>query len=154
MTKVASTLTERLAPLVQTMGYELLGCEYHGQGKHSLLRVYIDSETGVTLTDCSRVSEQLSAVLDVEDPIRGHYSLEVSSPGIDRPLFELAHYQKQIGNKLKVRTYTPIQNQRNFVGSLLRVDGNNICLLVGTEERILPFSDIEKANVMAQIGGK
>lgn len=154
MTKVASTLTERLAPLVQTMGYELVGCEYHGQGKYSVLRVYIDSEAGITVTDCSRVSQQLSAILDVEDPIPGHYSLEVSSPGIDRPLFELAQYQKQIGNKLKVRTYTPIQNQRNFVGVLLRVEGSDIYLLVGTEERILPFSDIEKANVMAEICGK
>jgi ribosome maturation factor RimP len=92
--------------------------------------------------------------LDVEDPIRGNYSLEVSSPGVDRPLFEITHYQKQVGMRLKVRTYTPIQNQRNFVGVLLRVEGNDIYLLVGTEERILPFSDIEKANVVADICGK
>jgi ribosome maturation factor RimP len=147
MTKTAATLNERLTPLVQAMGYEFVGCEYHSQGRHSVLRIYIDSETGTTLADCSRVSEQLSAVLDVEDFIRGHYSLEVSSPGIDRPLFEIAHYQKQIGNRLKVRTYVPIQNQRNFAGILLRVEENNIYLLVETEEKILPFSDIEKANV-------
>lgn len=154
MTKVATTLRDRLAPLVQTMGYEFVGCEYHGQGRYSVLRVYIDSETGITLTDCSRVSEQLSAILDVEDPIPGKYSLEVSSPGVDRPLFEITHYQKQIGNRLKVRTYTPIQNQRNFVGVLLRVEGNDIYLLVGAEERMLPFSDIEKANIVADIRGK
>ncbi len=154
MTKVATTLSERLAPIVQTMGFELVGCEYHGQGKYSVLRVYIDSEAGITVTDCSRVSEQLSAILDVEDPIRGNYSLEVSSPGVDRPLFEITHYQKQVGQRIKVRTYTPIQNQRNFVGVLLRVEGNDIYLLVGKEERILPFSDIEKANVVADICGK
>ncbi len=155
MTKAATALSERLAPLVRTMGYELLGCEYHGQGRYSILRVYIDNERGITITDCSRVSEQLSAILDVEDPIRGQYSLEISSPGVDRPLFEIAHYQKQIGNRLKVRTYTPIQNQRNFVGVLLRVEENNIYLLVGTEERMLPFSDIEKANIVADdIRGK
>lgn len=154
MTKMATTLRDRLAPLVQTMGYEFVGCEYHGQGRYSVLRVYIDSETGITLTDCSRVSEQLSAVLDVEDPVPGKYSLEVSSPGMDRPLFEIAHYQKQIGHWLKVRTYTPIQNQRNFVGVLLRVEGNEIYLLVGAEERMLSFSNIEKANRVADIRRK
>ncbi len=153
MTKAAA-LSERLAPLVRTMGYELLGCEYRTQGRFSVLRVYIDSEAGITLTDCSRVSEQLSAILDVEDPIRGRYSLEVSSPGVDRPLFEIAQYEKQIGKRLKIRTFAPIQNQRNFAGVLLRVEGSDICLLVGAEERTLPFSDIEKANVVADIGGK
>jgi ribosome maturation factor RimP len=148
MTNIATTLSKRLAPLMQNMGYELLGCEYHSQGRHSVLRVYIENETGITVADCSRVSEQLSAVLDVEDPIRGHYSLEVSSPGIDRPLFELAHYQKQIGQCLKVRTCKPIQNQRNFTGVLLRIESDNIYLLVDKEEKIVPFSDIEKANVV------
>ena len=154
MTKVATTLRDRLAPLVQAMGCEFVGCEYHSQGRYSILRVYIDSEAGITLTDCSRVSEQLSAILDVEDPIRGQYSLEVSSPGVDRPLFEIAHYQKQLGNKLKVRTSTPVRNQRNFVGVLLRVEGNGIYLLVGAEERMLPFADMEKANIVADIRGK
>lgn len=152
MTTIAKTLSERLAPLVKTMGYELLGCEYQAQGRYSVLRVYIDNEAGVTVTDCSRVSDQLSAILDVEDPIRGHYSLEVSSPGVDRPLFEIAHYQKQIGKRLKVRTYTPIQNQRNFVGVLLRVEGSDIYLQVDKEERKLPFSDIEKANIVGTVG--
>src|SRR5579862_1548817 len=148
MTKIAATLNERLAPFIRTMGYEFVGCEYHGQGRHSVLRVYIDSTEGITVTDCSRVSEQLSAILDVEDPIRGQYSLEVSSPGVDRPLFEIAHYQKQIGMLLKVRTYAPIQNQRNFVGVLLRVEGSDIYLLVDTDEKALSFSNIEKANVV------
>jgi ribosome maturation factor RimP len=92
--------------------------------------------------------------LDVEDLIQGHYSLEVSSPGVDRPLFEMAHYQKHVGRQIKVRTHTPIQNQRNFAGILSRVEGNDIYLLMGPEERILPFSDIEKANVVADIRGK
>ncbi len=154
MTKVATTLRDRLASVVQMMGYEFVGCEYHSQGRYSILRIYIDNATGITLADCSRVSEQLSAVLDVEDSIRGQYSLEVSSPGVDRPLFEIAHYQKQIGNKVKVRTYTPIQNQRNFAGIVLRVEGNDICLLVDAEEKKLSFSDIEKANLVADIRGK
>jgi ribosome maturation factor RimP len=152
MTKIAVTLRDRLAPLVNTMGYEFVGCEYHGQGRYSILRIYIDSEKGVTLEDCSKVSQQLSAVLDVEDPIHGHYSLEVSSPGLDRPLFEITHYQKQIGNRIKVRLFTPVQNQRKFVGVLLRVEENMIYLLVNEEEKRLSFFDIEKANVVADIG--
>ena len=148
---MTTTLRDRLAPLVSMLGYEFVGCEYHGQGKYSVLRIYIDKENGVTLDDCSRVSQQVGAVLDVEDLVQGHYSLEVSSPGVDRPLFEIGHYQKQIGNRIKVRLHTPIQNQRNFVGFLLRAEENNIYLRVDGEERVLPFSDIEKANVVADI---
>jgi ribosome maturation factor RimP len=134
------------------MGYEFVGCEYHGQGRYSVLRIYIDNQNGVTLDDCSKVSQQVSAVLDVEDPIHGRYSLEVSSPGLDRPLFEITHYQKQIGNRIKLRLFTPVQNQRNFVGVLLRVEENTIYLLVNGEEKKLSFFDIEKANVVADIG--
>lgn len=152
MTKIAITLRDRLAPLVNTMGYEFVGCEYHGQGRYSVLRIYIDNQNGVTLDDCSKVSQQVSAVLDVEDPIHGRYSLEVSSPGLDRPLFEITHYQKQIGNRIKLRLFTPVQNQRNFVGVLLRVEENTIYLLVNGEEKKLSFFDIEKANVVADIG--
>jgi ribosome maturation factor RimP len=152
--KVNAIVRDRLALLVQAMGYEFVGCEYHAQGRYSVLRVYIDNETGVTLTDCSHVSEQMSAVLDVEDLIRGPYSLEVSSPGVDRPLFEIAHYQKYVGNRIKVRTWVPIQNQRHFVGILSRVEGNSIYLLIDAEERILPFSDIERANIVTDIRGK
>jgi ribosome maturation factor RimP len=151
MTKLAITLRDHLAPLVQMMGYEFVGCELQRQGRHAVLRIYIDGEKGVTLADCSRVSQQVSAMLDVEDVIQGQYSLEISSPGLERPLFEIAHYQKKIGNRIKVRVFTPVENQRNFVGVLLRVEGNNIYLLVDAEERVLPFSDIEKASVVAEI---
>lgn len=151
MEKVAATLNERLGSLVNMMGYEFVGCELHRQGQQGVLRIYIDSENGITVDDCSRVSYQVSAMLDVEDPIQGNYSLEVSSPGLDRPLFEIAHYQKQIGNRVKVRVCAPVHNKRKFVGILLRVDGNDIHLLVDAEEVVLPFSDIEKANIIADI---
>jgi ribosome maturation factor RimP len=154
MKNVATALSDRLKSLVNAMGYEFVGCELQGQGQHAVLRIFVDSEKGVTLTDCSKISYQVSALLDVEDPIKGHYNLEVSSPGIDRPLFELAHYQQQIGNRIKVRMYAPIQNRRNFVGTLLRVDGNDIHLLVDDQEVMLPFSDIDKANVIADSSTK
>ena len=151
MKNVATALSDRLKSLVSAMGYEFVGGELEGHGRGGVLRLYIDSEMGVTLDDCSRVSYQVSAMLDVEDPIQGHYTLEVSSPGLDRPLFEITHYQKQIGNRIKLRLCAPVQNRRKFVGVLMRVDGNDIHLLVDAEELVLPFSTIEKANVIADI---
>ncbi len=151
MTKIASTLHDRIASVVNAMGYEFIGGELEGHRRSGLLRLYIDSEKGITLDDCSRVSYQISAMLDVEDPIQGHYTLEVSSPGLDRPLFEVAHYQKQVGNRVKLRVCAPVQNKRKFIGVLLRVDGNDIHLLVDSEEVVLPFSVIEKANVVVDI---
>lgn len=151
MSKVAETLRDSFASIVDAMGYEFVGCELQGQGRHAVLRLYIDSENGITLDDCSRVSYQVSAMLDVEDPVRGQYVLEVSSPGVDRPLFEMAHFQKYIGNRVKVRVCAPIHNRRKFDGVLLRVDGDDIHLLVGAEEIVLPFSEIERANIIADI---
>lgn len=152
MSKIETNLRDRLASLVTAMGYEFVGCEQVGEGRRALLRLYIDRENGITLDDCTRVSYQVSAVLDVEDPIPGRYTLEVSSPGLDRPLFELAHYQKFIGNRVRVRVCAPIHNRRKFDGILVRVDGNDIHLLVNnTEEVVLPFSNIEKANIIADI---
>ena len=92
------TLQDLLESVVSGMGYEFVGYELHGRGSGKVLRVYIDKKGGVMLDDCSRVSYQISAILDVEDPIQGHYSLEVSSPGLNRPLFTLEHYQQQIGH--------------------------------------------------------
>jgi ribosome maturation factor RimP len=149
MSNVESTLRDRLASLITAMGYEFVGCELQRQGRGSVLRVYIDSEKGITLDDCSAVSHQVSAMLDVDDPIQGYYNLEISSPGLDRPLFEIAQYRKFIGNRIKVRMYNPIDNQRHFVGILQRVDEADIHLLVDTEEVVLPFSGIEKAKVIA-----
>jgi ribosome maturation factor RimP len=149
MSNVDIALRDRLASLVSAMGYEFVGSELVRQGRGSVLRVYIDSENGITLDDCSSVSHQVSAMLDVDDPIQGFYNLEISSPGLDRPLFELAQYRKFIGNRIKVRLYSPINGQRNFVGVLQRIDETDIHLLVDAEEVVLPFSSIEKAKVIA-----
>jgi ribosome maturation factor RimP len=145
------TLRDRLASIVSGMGYEFVGYEMQRQGRRGILRIFIDNEKGITVDDCSKVSYQISAMLDVEDPIPGEYSLEISSPGLDRPLFELAHYRKFIGNRVKVRLHTPVNNRRNFTGELVRVDEMNIHLLVDTVEIVVPFSSIEKGNVIADI---
>lgn len=151
MTKISTILHDRIGPVVTAMGYEFVGGELTSQGGGALLRLYIDSENGITVDDCSRVSYQVSAMLDVEDPIQGNYSLEISSPGLDRPLFELAQYERFTGQQIKLRVFAPIENRRKFVGTLLRVDGENIHLLVDEKEIVLPFSEIEKANVIADI---
>jgi ribosome maturation factor RimP len=152
MKETELTLRDKLATLISAMGYEFVGCELNRSGGSSLLRIYIDTDKGVTVEDCSKVSRQVSAMLDVEDPIHGRYTLEVSSPGIDRPLFELHHYQKFIGSQIKVRVHTPMADRRNFVGVLLRVEEAKISLLVEEQELELAFSNIEKAKVIADVG--
>ncbi len=149
MSDIEITLRDRLASLVTAMGYEFVGSELLRQGRGSVLRIYIDREQGITLDDCSNVSHQVSAMLDVDDPIQGFYNLEISSPGLNRPLFELVQYRKFIGNRIKVRMHSPINNRRHFVGILQRVDEADIHLLVDAEEVILPFSGIEKAKIIA-----
>ncbi|NAW67473.1 ribosome maturation factor RimP, partial [Photobacterium halotolerans] len=97
MTALEMQLTELLEAPVTALGYELVGLEFIRAGEHSTLRVFIDHENGITVDDCADVSRQISAVMDVEDPITVAYNLEVSSPGLDRPLFRAAHYEQFIG---------------------------------------------------------
>jgi ribosome maturation factor RimP len=151
MKDVERSLEDRIGSIVNAMGYEFVGLELQRQGKYSLLRIYIDSENGIKVDDCSKVSYQVSAMLDVEDPISGQYTLEVSSPGLNRPLFTLEQYKKFIGSEVKIKLRAPIKERRNFAGTLLRVEGVNIHLLSNAEEIVLPFSTIEKANIVAEI---
>jgi ribosome maturation factor RimP len=151
MKEVEITLKEKISNLINKMGYEFVGCEWTSQDGQKVLRVYIDKQRGITLDDCSSVSHQLSALLDVEESIQGRYLLEISSPGIDRPLFELAQYQNQIGQRVKLRLRTPVKNRRNWTGQLLRIEKEEIYLLVDKEEIGVPFCYIEKANVIANM---
>ena len=120
MRHVPEKLQDLIESVVSSLGYELVGVEYLTQGRGGLLRVYIDSEDGINLDDCSRVSHQLSGVLDVEDVIRGQYQLEVSSPGLDRPLFSLAHFERFVGQQVKLKLAVPIHGQRKFRGERRR----------------------------------
>lgn len=151
MSNTEITLRDRLASIVNAMGYEFVGMEMQRQGRNSLLRIYIDKEDGITVEDCSKVSRQVSAMLDVEDPIKGEYTLEISSPGLDRPLFEIAQYQKFIGSRVKLRLQAPLNGRRKLAGDLIRVEAMNIHILVDAVEIVVPFSSIEKANVIADI---
>jgi len=155
MRKIDSVLHERLAKLIKSMGCELVGGELQSRGRQVALMLYIDSASGVTVDDCSKVSQQVSAMLDVEDFIQGRYTLEVSSPGINRPLFTIEHYQKHIGKQVKVRLAVPVNQRKQYKGILKRIEGEDIYLLTeigGIEIEVkLPFSIIEKANLIADV---
>ncbi len=105
-------LKAMLLPVVEGLGYMFWGLDYLSQGKHSTIRLYIDSEEGVKLEDCEKVSRQVSGVLDVEDPIQGEYVLEVSSPGIDRPLYTLEQFTRYVGEEVAVRLRVPFEGRR------------------------------------------
>lgn len=140
-----------LRATVEALGFELWGVEYLSQGKHSLLRVFIDREEGIQVDDCARVSEQVSAVLDVEDPITGEYTLEVSSPGMDRLLFELDQYSMFVGEVLELKLRSAFEGRRNFKGVLKGIEGEDIVLQVDDHEYLLPHSAIDKARVQPVI---
>ena len=137
-----------LAPVIEAMGFQCWGIEYIAQGKHSVLRVYIEHAEGITVDGCEAVSRQISAVLDVEDPISGEYVLEVSSPGMDRPLFELQQYRNLVGQEVKIRLRSPIEERRNFQGILRGVEAEDVVVQGDNYEYLLPFELIEKANIV------
>lgn len=113
-------------PVVSGMGYQFWGLDCQ-TGRHTAqVRVYIDGDKGVTLDDCSQVSEQLSAVLDVEDPIHMPYTLEISSPGINRLLFSIDQMQDAVGSKVRIKTSWPIEGRRNFNGFLEGVEPEHV----------------------------
>lgn len=151
MAKITEKITELVSPVLEDMGYELVGVEYISSGKHSILRVFIDTDNGIGIEDCERVSHQLSAIFDVEDPIAGQYNLEVSSPGIERPLFHIGHYQRFLGNDISLRMVRPIDGQRKFKGSIGSVSEINhtIELITVLGPLTLDIDMIEKANLVA-----
>jgi ribosome maturation factor RimP len=129
-------------------GLELVHWETVGPRNHFVLRIFIDKPGGVTLGDCERVSNQVGTLFDVEDLIPNQYTLEVSSPGIERGLYKPADYARFSGNRVKLRTVAPINGQRNFKGKLLGIDGRIVSLEVDTAGRIdIPFEQIAKANI-------
>lgn len=142
-------LVHLLRPIVEEMGYELWGCIYH-QGKHALLRVYIDSPNGIGIEDCQQVSRAISAALDVEDPIPGHYSLEISSPGIPRPLFYVWQFQRYIGHPIQIKLFQPYEGKRNYMGTVHSVDENELILIIDGLQKQFPVSNIVKANLTVE----
>ncbi len=150
VTQAAKQLQQLLEPGVTALGYELLGIEHLAQGRHSVLRLYIDSPEGIGVEDCERVSHQVSGVLEVEDPIKGQYTLEVSSPGLDRPLFKPEHYERFVGEVVSVRLARPLGDRRRFKGRLLALRDGMVVIEQDGVEVALPLEDIDKAQLVPQ----
>jgi ribosome maturation factor RimP len=140
-----------LRPTVEALGFELWGLEYLSHGRHTTLRLYIDAEEGVTVDDCAETSRHVSGLLDVEDPISGEYTLEVSSPGLDRLLFQLEHYPPYVGEWIELRLRTPFEGRRKFKGTLKGVEGEDVIIQVDDHEFLLPHASVERAQVRPRL---
>ena len=163
MTDKASEITALLIPTVQSLGLELLGAEYLPAPGGALLRLYIDVPIDVPadevqgaaaqartvgIEDCEAVSREVSAQLDVADPISGHYTLEVSSPGVDRPLFSPAQFTRFLGENAKVVLKLPQDGRRRLQGAITRVEGDNVVFNVDGNELPVAFDNIDKARLV------
>lgn len=148
MKNTSAVIDELVGPIVVALKLELWGCELVRQGKYSLIRIYIDRESGVDISDCEKVSRQVSAVFDVEEPITEEYTLEVSSPGLERPLFRLEQFRKYVGSVIQLRMKKPQDGRKKFKGDLVRVDDNRIVLSLDGDEVDFQHTDIDKANLV------
>ncbi|MDC9580854.1 ribosome maturation factor RimP [Xenorhabdus sp. PR6a] len=147
MSTLEQKLTEIISAPVEALGFELVGLEFI-RARVSTLRVYIDSEEGITVDNCADVSHQVSAVLDVEDPVPGLYNLEISSPGLERPLFKAEHYQRFIGEEVSLMLRMAMQNRRKWQGIIKAVDGEMITVAVNGKDEVFALSNIQKANLV------
>jgi ribosome maturation factor RimP len=139
-----------LRPAVEEVGKELLGIEFISAGQHSVLRLFIDHENGIDVDDCAEVSRQVGALLDVEDPISTKYNLEVSSPGLDRPLFTLEHYKQFVGEIIKIKLFERYSGRKNFIGVLNVVHDEEVEIGCEEEKYSVPFRLIERARLVPQ----
>ena len=150
MATLEQNLQEMLQGAVEDLGCELWGIECQRAGRFMTVRLFIDKEGGVTVDDCADVSRQVSAILDVEDPIADKYNLEVSSPGLDRPLFTLQQFERYIGQDIIVHLRIPVMERRKWQGKLDRIENDMVILIVDGQEQVLVFGNIQKANVVAK----
>ena len=150
MATLEQNLQEMLQGAVEDLGCELWGIECQRAGRFMTVRLFIDKEGGVTVDDCADVSRQVSAILDVEDPIADKYNLEVSSPGLDRPLFTLQQFERYIGQDIIVHLRIPVMERRKWQGKLERIENDMVILIVDGQEQVLVFGNIQKASVVAK----
>lgn len=143
-----------IEPVVTAFGCELWGLEFSAAGRRGLLRVYIDKSDGIGIQDCERISRQLGSLLDVENPIAGEYTLEVSSPGLDRPLYELDQFRQFVGSDINLRLRTAFEGRRKFQGRLVAVEKDEIVIVVDDHEYLFPHAGVERASVVPQFGNQ
>jgi ribosome maturation factor RimP len=141
-------LTALIEPAIESLGYELSDIELKLGGRDGFLRVFIDRSDGIDVEDCQSVSRQVSAILDVEDPLPGNYVLEVSSPGLDRTLTKPAHFQRFMGEDVRIKLRFPLDGRRNFRGALRSADEEKIEVEVDGESHSLPLATIESARLV------
>lgn len=137
-----------LAPAAELEDCEIWGVEYLAQGRHSKLRVYIDRPEGVNVDHCERVSRRASDILDVDEAVTGAYTLEVSSPGMDRILFKPAQYEASIGQTVDVRLNYPFEGRKHIVGVLTGLENDEAVVQVDDEEYLLPLENIQRARLV------
>lgn len=141
-------LTNLTQPLVEELGYEFVGLEQSSNPKNPVVVIYIDTPDGIAVEDCEKVSREVAALLDVEDPISGNYNLEVSSPGLDRPLFNLEHYARFTGQEVKITLFAPQDGRRKFRGTILGVEEERVRIEQDGVEVALDISGIAKARLV------
>jgi ribosome maturation factor RimP len=134
-------------PVVEGLGYELWEIEYSPRRGHALVRLYIDAQAGITLDDCERVSRAVSELLDATDPVPGQYTLEVSSPGLDRPLSQPEHFAAYVGEVVAVETREPVDGRRRFKGPLRAASADSVEVEVDGRGYVLPLAGIRKAQL-------
>lgn len=149
MASLEQRLIEIIQQPIEALGFELIGLEYI-RSRQPILRIFIDHEKGISVDDCAEVSHQISAIFDVEDPIASNYTLEVSSPGMDRPLFTIEHYKQFIDQNISFSLRIPTMNRRNWKGKLMQVENEMITVDVDGELHQFAFGNIQKANIVPQ----
>ncbi len=147
MPRESGELRKLIEPAVTALGYELVGVEFI-RAKRGMLRVYIDHENGIGIDDCTAVSHQLSGLLDVEDPIRGEYALEVSSPGLDRPLFQARDFERFAGHEISLRLSLPMDGQRRFRGTLVGLKDDRVAVKTDAGELLVGLDEIDQARLV------
>jgi len=139
-----------LAPTVEANGCAIWGVEWLSSGRHSKLCLYIDRAEGVSVDDCERISRQVGDVLDVEDILQQRYTLEVSSPGMDRILFAPAHYANSVGQRVDVRLNYPFEGRKRIVGILTGVEDGEAVIRVDDNEYLLPLENVQRARIVPE----
>ncbi|MDT8439451.1 MAG: ribosome maturation factor RimP [Wenzhouxiangellaceae bacterium] len=145
---VQHELKRIVQPVVEQLGLEFVGVEYLSNPKNRCVRVYIDREPdGITVDDCAAVSHEISARLDIEDPVSGQYNLEVSSPGVERPLFEPAHFRRFVGERARLDLVTPIEDRRRISGVISDADDERVVMAVDDRDIEVPYGSIRRAHL-------
>lgn len=147
---VIERVEEFISPLLAEMEVELVEVQYQREGHGWVLRLFIDREGGVTLEDCTAVSREVSSYMEVEDPIEHAYHLEVSSPGLERPLKKIGDFDRFVERRARIKMREKIEGQRVFIGTLKGVEDENVLLLVDDQLQRFPFADIARARLMLE----